>query len=126
MIREITLMAAAALLGACMTQENDENSLNAWIGRPSSELTASWGQPTSTEKLPNGDVALRYDKQRAKVMPTGQFLPQTTSYIEGPLRNRGPGTSYGRSTGYVIDASPTRVVQKCITTFRTDGAGKIQ
>jgi hypothetical protein len=126
MIRSMVLMVvgAAALMG-CATRENYESSLNAWIGRKSNDLAASWGPPTSTDKLSDGAMVLKYDKQRGQTVPTGQILPQTTSYVRGPFRDTGPGTTYGQSTGYVIGASPVRVIRECITTFRTDSAGTI-
>jgi hypothetical protein len=124
MIRSMVLMVvgAAALMG-CATRENYESSLNDWVGRKSNDLAASWGPPTSTGKLPDGAMVLKYDKQRSRTVETGQFLPQTTSYVRGPFRDTGP--TYGQSTGYVIGASPMRVVWECVTTFKTDSAGTI-
>ena len=36
-----------------------------------------------------------------------------------------PSSSYGASTGYVVKTVPVRVAMECVTTFKTDSAGKI-
>jgi hypothetical protein len=42
--------ALAVCLGACTTK----SAMNSWIGRPESQLLASWGAPDKTASFPDG------------------------------------------------------------------------
>ena len=127
MIRETLIVAACAMaLAGCATRETYESDMNAWVGRKSTDLVASWGAPTSTDRMANGGTVLTYNKQRGNTVQTGQLFTTSSEYIRGPIRNSGPGTSYGQSTGYTVGASPARVVWQCVTKFTTDSAGTIR
>jgi hypothetical protein len=125
MNRALILLLAAAALAACATRESYEQSLNGWIGHTRTELAASWGRPASTYNLADGGAIVTYDSERGRLIPTGALVQQPTTYIKGTPLDGGPESSYGASTGYVVKRSPVRIVMECVTTFKTDSAGKI-
>ena len=49
-----------ALLGACATTRRYQEKLQGWVGRPSTELLAQWGTPTSTTSNPDGSQNFVY------------------------------------------------------------------
>jgi hypothetical protein len=119
------LIAAAVALAACATRDNYEQSLNGWVGHKTDELAASWGPPTSTRHLGNGGAELTYDSQRMRYVPTGALTEPSTVYIKGTPVEGGYASTYGGSTGYTIQRSPVVIRRDCVTTFTSDGAGKI-
>jgi hypothetical protein len=126
MLRPTTLLIVAVVaLGACSTRENYEQSLNGWVGHKTDELAASWGPPTSTRNLGAGGAILTYDSQRSRYIPTGALSEPTTVYVKGTPVEGGYSSSYGASTGYIIQRSPVRIPKECVTSFTADSAGRI-
>jgi hypothetical protein len=121
----LLLIVAAVALGGCATRENYEQSLNGWVGHNTSELAAKWGQPTSTRNLADGGTVVTYDSQYFRYVPTGALSEPSTVYIKGSPVEGGYTSTYGASTGYVIQRSPARIRRDCVTTFTSDSTGKI-
>jgi hypothetical protein len=121
----LLLIVAAVALGGCETRENYEQSLNGWVGHDSTELAAAWGQPTSTRNLAGGGAVLTYDRESFRYVPTGALSEPSTMYVKGTPVEGGYTSTYGASTGYVIQRAPARIRRDCVTTFTSDSAGKI-
>lgn len=66
----ITLIALIILFCCgCATTEKYEAKLRLWMGRDISDLIASWGYPSNSFKLPNGNTVYQYDYQRSHTTP---------------------------------------------------------
>ncbi len=78
--------------------------LKSWIGRDANEVLRTWGPPTETLRLPNGNTLFVYDRQGSAV------TLQPTS--RDPLRGTFPGdvTSFICRTRMEVDTSG-RIVQ---------------
>jgi len=46
---------------ALQTGKKIEETLKTWVGSTEAQLIQSWGTPTSSHKLLNGDTVLQYD-----------------------------------------------------------------
>jgi hypothetical protein len=49
-LRHVAAFALVLCLDACTTK----SAMNSWIGRPESQLLASWGAPDRTARFPDG------------------------------------------------------------------------
>lgn len=56
-------------IGGCATTEKYEENLRSWVGRDISNLIASWGYPSNSFKLPNGNTVYQYNYQRSYTTP---------------------------------------------------------
>lgn len=56
----ILVTISILLTAACATTRRYQEKLQGWVGRPSTELIAEWGPPTSTSTLPDGSQLYLY------------------------------------------------------------------
>ena len=74
--RWIILIVLIVWIGGC---SSTGSTTNKWIGKPESELLASWGQPDNTANLPDGRKILSWDSYYS----TNQVVPCRQSFTIG-------------------------------------------
>ncbi len=66
-LRGLPLTAIAVMLCACAalgapTQQGYNTAMETWVGEPTSDLIARWGQPANRYLGPNGGIILQYTR----------------------------------------------------------------
>ena len=86
----LVIMAIVALLSGCATIENYENVLRSWMGKDVNLLIQTYGYPSSTMELANGNTVYIYMRSHQYTSPTYQDTNSNYNYY-----------SNGKYGGYV-------------------------
>jgi hypothetical protein len=117
-MRQATIGALILLVAAgCATREKYDHLVRGWVGHPSDALVRSWGPPSSTYKLQNGNTLLLYEASRVEAHTSPTQIYQAPGTRVGNVYYPGPTTVTGGDT--------TTYQQYCRTQFEVDPAGKI-
>ncbi len=99
-------------IGACASTGKYDQQVQQWVGKSSSELTASWGQPTTQVSAPDSTTVLVYEKTREVERKT-----TTSMGYQG-------GT--GMASGSIPVSADVKIVKKtCKTFFQVNPQNKI-
>ena len=72
MLKKIFLIICFTL-SACATPAKYEAELAKLQGKTEQQLISSWGQPTNTKELPNGNKILTYTYLNKQILPAPEF-----------------------------------------------------
>ena len=81
MFRYILNLFLIMFLVSCATTKKYEEKLNTWMYSDADELVRSWGSPSSTYEMQNGEKILMYDFSRTGAIPMTNYQSGNTSYI---------------------------------------------
>ena len=115
--RVIWLVLAALLAAGCATREKYDTLVRGWVGHPSDALVRSWGPPSSTYKLRNGNTLMLYETNKVEAYTAPTQIYQAPGTVVGNTVYPGPVTVTGGQT--------TTYEKRCRTQFEVDSAGKI-
>jgi hypothetical protein len=91
---------SSIVITSCATTEGYKKIVQSWVGSDINRLIASWGPPTSTYNMPNGDVVYTWFRQS----------------------NESVNTGYNQ---YTRQIQTNRTSLHCETSFTTDRNGRI-
>lgn len=121
MRRLLVLIASLAVIAGCATTANYERILNSWTGASADDLVRSWGPPTGTFRMANGNQLYVYDRRSSSTYTTPVYVTpgQTTGYWVG-------NTFYATTTPAQVTGGQTyNRNYACRTQFEIEPAGRI-
>ena len=114
-----TALGALLLVTAvgCATQENYQKIVESWMNYDVYKLMRSWGAPTSTFQMPNGNTLLVYESRGSFTTPTAITPERSSGYFVG--------SHYSSTTtpSTVIGGDPIPLT--CRTEFEAEPSGKL-
>lgn len=84
------LFSVLFLALGCATTAKYEEKLNSWVGSPEDNLIQSWGPPTQSYPLDNGDKLITYDQTNGVAFAYGMAVPmrcKTTFTVSAATHN---------------------------------------
>lgn len=102
------------LFSACATSQKYNERLNQEIGKTSQQLLSSYGTPTHTKRLANGDEIITYISINYQVIPDPNYYFNTNFMTEDQMFE--PFT-YGNNTIPIGDYMGEVITDYCSTSF---------
>ena len=72
-MQKFIILLITLCLSACATPQKYEQKLSQETGKTEQQLIASWGKPSQSRELSNGDKILTYTFKNNQVLPAPQY-----------------------------------------------------
>ena len=118
-IRSLKSLIIIFFIVSCATSAKYEKLLDTWMGNNVNHLISSWGAPSSTFKMSNGNTILTYMRSSSGAIPIYN-QPQTTTHQGTKYGSSGMTKYSGTSTSSYGTTTYMPVTWSCKTEFTVD------
>ena len=115
-------LCGCAAFGA-PTQKGYDQTVQTWVGEPTSDLISRWGDPTNRYLGPNNGVILQYTRTTGNATNLQTVQQPNSTLQESGSPNAGAEAFRSLSAQSGLSVSQTR---SCVTRFTADSGGIIR